>query len=126
MKKLKEYDRPIMAATAHTAAWAAASYGIFFYSTELTAALIPFIVGFLFVYPVGTFYTAFRYSKRYGIKWYFIAVIALLTAIAYFLLGFDSVEPNFIVMTVLAVFFGCGLGKLSYNDVRPKKKEKRT
>ena len=34
-----------------------------------------------------------------------------LSLIAYFLLGFDSVEPNFIVMTIIAVLFGSAIGR---------------
>lgn len=124
MKKLKEYDRPAVAALVHIGVWAAVTYGLFLYSTELTRSLIPFILGFLIVYPLGTLYMTFRYSKRYGLKWYFVAAIAIIMAAAYYLLGFNNVEPNFIVMTLLALFFGCGFGNLNHSAAEPKKKKR--
>ncbi|WP_124097973.1 hypothetical protein [Ruminococcus sp. Marseille-P6503] len=114
MKKLKDYNRPKTVAAVHIAVWAAAAYGIFFFTTEVSRSLIPFILGFLFVYPLGTLYTAFRYTRRYGLKWYFILPAAAIAAVMYFLLGFDMVEPNYLVMTAVAVFFGAGIGRQFY------------
>lgn len=123
MKTLKDYSRPVTAAAVYIAVWSAAAYGIFYLSTEVSRSLIPFILGFLFVYPLGTLYMSFRYSRRYGLIWYFILPIAAITVFAYFLLGFDSVEPNLLVMTAVTVFFGAGIGRQFYTSaVRVAKK----
>ncbi len=116
MKKLKDYNRPVAAAAVHIVIWSAAAYGIYYLSTEVSRSLIPDILGFLFVYPVGTLYMSFRYSRWYGLRWYFILPIAAITVYAYFLLGFDSVDPNLLVMTAVAVFFGAGIGRQFYTS----------
>lgn len=110
MKSLKISENPIFAAIVYIVIWVAASAGIFYYSTEVTTSLLPFIIGFLFIYPIGTFVAAFQYAKRHGIKWYFLMIITVVTVSEYIFLGFDSVEPNYIVMTALAMFFGSGIG----------------
>ncbi|MGN0622773.1 MAG: hypothetical protein ACI4JA_02345 [Oscillospiraceae bacterium] len=110
MKKLKISDNPLFAAVVYILIWTAAGAGIFYYTTEVTTSLMPFILGFLFVYPIGTLVAAFQYAKRHGIKWYYLLTVTTVTVAEYFLFGFDSVEPNYIVMTAIAMFFGSGIG----------------
>ncbi len=105
------FGKPLNSAITLITVWALVSYGIFYSTTELTVALLPFIIGFLFVYPLGTFFLCFKYAKYYGYKYYLILPLIALSLIAYFLLGFDSVEPNFIVMTIIAVLFGSAIGR---------------
>lgn len=105
------FEKPLNSAVTLIILWALVSYGIFYSTTELTVALLPFIIGFLFVYPLGTFFLCFKYSKNYGYKYYLILPIIAMSLIAYLLLGFDSVEPNFVVMTIIAVLFGSAIGR---------------
>lgn len=105
------FGKPLNSAVTLIILWALVSYGIFYSTTELTVALLPFIIGFLFVYPLGTFFLCFKYSKNYGYKYYLILPIIAMSLIAYLLLGFDSVEPNFVVMTIIAVLFGSAIGR---------------
>lgn len=110
------FGKPINSAITLIAIWALISYGIFYLTTELTVALMPFIIGFLFIYPIGTFFLCFKYAKNYGYKYYFILTIIAIALIAYFLLGFDSVEPNFMVMTIITVLFGSAIGRQFCDD----------
>ena len=105
------FGKPLNSAVTLIILWALVSYGIFYSTTELTVALLPFIIGFLFVYPLGTFFLCFKYSKNYGYKYYLILPIIAMSLIPYLLLGFDSVEPNFVVMTIIAVLFGSAIGR---------------
>lgn len=123
MKKLKDYNRPVTAAAVHIVIWAAAAYAIFYFTTEISRSLIPFILGFLFVYPIGTVYMAFRYAKRYGFRWYFFIPVTAIAVLKYFLLGFDYVEPNYLIMTALAIFFGAGIGRQFYTAAEKTQKK---
>ncbi len=111
MKRLRAFfEKNLPAAAAYLILWTGVSMGIFYYTTEMTTSLMPFIIVFLFIYPVITFCTAFRYTKHHGVRWYFYLAATVITAAEYFFLGFDMVEPDYIVMTAVAMFFGGGLG----------------
>lgn len=97
--------------------WALVSFGLFYYSTEMTTKLLPFIICFLFVYPIGTFAACFWYGKHYGKTLFFQIPIFLITICQYFFFGFDSVEPNYFVMTLIAVLFGCNIGSLFCENI---------
>ena len=96
--------------------WLLASVGIFYFTTEVSKSIMPFIIGFLFVYPVGTFTACLLYAENYGQPLILQVPMFAIVILEYFLLGFDSVEPNYIVMSLLAILFGCGIGKQFCDD----------
>lgn len=112
------------------AVWLLISAGIFYYTTEMTTALLPFIIGFLFVYPIGTFAGCFWYARKYSRILDVIIPMTIITVIEYFAFGFDKVEPNYLIMTLVAVLFGSNIGKLfcaenKYSSIQDKLDQKR-
>lgn len=127
MNRLRAFfENDVPSAAAYLILWTGISLGIFYGTTEMTTSLMPFIIGFLFVYPIFTFCAAFRYTKYHGFKWYFYLAATAITVAEYFLLGFNMVEPDYIVMTAVAMFFGGGLGKQFGVAISKPKSKKRS
>lgn len=99
--------------------WALVTVSIFWYSTEITRSLLPFIIGFLFVYPIGTFITCLWYAKRYGQIYMLQIPMFIIVIFEYFLFGFDSVEPNYLVMSLIVILFGTNIGKMLCENEEP-------
>lgn len=130
MKKIL-FGKAWHAAIFLVAVWTLISFGIFYYSTEMTTSLLTFIIGFIFIYPIGTFAGCFWYAKKYSRILDIIIPMIIITFLEYFFFGFNSVEPNYIVMTLIVVLFGSNIGKQfcsenkysSIEDILDKKRE---
>lgn len=120
------------AAAATLLLWLLIPVGLVFLTGSALEYVAGFIVCYSVIYPVFTAVSCYLVSRRHGIVIFLPAAMVLLSVA-----GFAFTEllryalPNVIVMTVVTVFFGCGLGNVMHggkgdgnkNGKNNKKKE---
>lgn len=74
-------------------------------------SLVFFIFWFLLIFPISTFALCFWFAKKYG-KFLMLQIpMFVIVIVEYIFFGFNHIEPNYIVMSALAILFGSGIGK---------------
>ncbi len=98
------------------AVWVVAVYAMFYVTTQLTAKYLPFTIAFLFIYPIITLGLSFLYTRNYGVKLFFFLPMIAVVILEYILLDFNFIVPNYIVMSIITMFFGGAFGKIFTNE----------
>ncbi|MGN1132951.1 MAG: hypothetical protein ACI4RN_00700 [Oscillospiraceae bacterium] len=123
MKKIK-FKTGWTTAIILIAVWTLATGGMFYYATEITTSLLPFILGFLFVYPIGTFAACFWYAYKYAKIFILQIPMFIIVIIEYFFFGFLNVTPNYLIMSFLVIVLGTVIGrsfsKKEYSTIKEK------
>ncbi len=104
--------------------WTAVVSSLFYYSTEVTTSLLPFILGFLFVYPIGTFAACFWYAYKYARIFILQIPMFIIVIFQYFLFGFKSITPDYLIMSLIVIILGTVVGrsfsKKEYSTIKEK------
>lgn len=93
--------------------WLICTNGLILFVDKVYASPFALMTGFGFIYPVGACVLFFRLGKRHGVVWQFAAAVILAAVCEYvFYRTYRIIVPNMLVMTALALLFGCGVGSV--------------
>lgn len=119
------FQNKYYAAAAVFLLWLVILGGGIFTAGEIFESVALFILLYNLVYPVATAAVCYVFAKKKGLVVFLPAAMTASAAAAFaFTELMRYAEPNPIVMTLIAVFFGSGIGNVMHGDGGKKPKDK--
>ena len=107
-RKAKSWQRAIV----YLVIWLTVVVGLKIIADVLLRSILVHIAFVMILLPAANLTIPFIYTRKCGLKPWLIAYMTAAALILYFVFGFNSLSPDFLISCMLTGFFGFGIGNI--------------